>query len=137
MWRLLHALAAAHASGTHRLAEVLHGMRASLGQGTTVLVITASCDPSWLDALMPLTRFGIAPSVVLLDAKSFAEPQTAGPSGSVEQMKDLFAGAGIVAHVIDRDYPLRPADTTPKRGYWEFKTSPLGRAVLVRRPEEG
>jgi uncharacterized protein (DUF58 family) len=135
MWRLLHALAAAQARGTHPLAEVLHGMRASLGQGTTVLVITASCDPGWLDALLPLSRFGVAPSVVLLDAASFGS-QAAPPSGGVEGMKDLFAGAGVSATVIDRDYPLLPTDTTPKRGYWEFKVSPLGRAVLVRRPEQ-
>ena len=51
-------------------------------------------------------------------------------------MKELFASAGISATIIDRDYPLRPTDTTPKRGYWEFKVSPLGRAVLVRRPEQ-
>jgi len=141
MWRLLHTLAAAQASGTHRLADVLHGMRASLRQGTTVLVITPSCDPNWLDALLPLTRFGIAPSVVLLDAASFDGQATAASSSGVEGMKELFAragigGAGIPATIIDRDYPLRPTDTTPKRGYWEFKVSPLGRAVLVRRPEQ-
>jgi hypothetical protein len=56
-------------------------------------------------------------------------------------MKEIFAsagiaGAGISATIVDRDYPLHPADTTPKRGYWEFKVSPLGRAVLVRRPEQ-
>jgi hypothetical protein len=137
MWRLLHALAAAQASGTHRLAEVLHGLRASLGQGTTVLVITPSCDPDWLDALLPLTHFGIAPSVVLLDAASFDRSQAmASASSGVEGMKELFASAGISAQIIDRDYPLRPTDTTPKRGYWEFKVSPLGRAVLVRRPEQ-
>jgi uncharacterized protein (DUF58 family) len=135
MWRLLHALAAAKAGGTVRLADVLHGMRASLGQGTTVLVITASCDPDWLDELLPLTRFGIAPSVVLLDAESFSNPDAARPSAGVERMQELFAGAGISAPIVDRDFPLRPTDTTPKRGYWEFKVSPLGRAVLVRRPE--
>jgi len=142
MWRLLHALAAAQASGTHRLADVLHGLRASLGQGTTVLVITPSCDPDWVDTLLPLTRFGIAPSVVLLDAASFDATQTTAASSSgVEGMKELFAsagigGAGIPATIIDRDTPLHPTDTTPKRGYWEFKVSPLGRAVLVRRPEQ-
>jgi hypothetical protein len=144
MWRLLHALAAAKATGTHPLAEVLHGMRDTLGQGTTILVITASCEPDWLDALLPLTRFGIAPGVVLLDAESFGRPQDASAatdpaacgSSEIEHMKELFARAGIVAHVIDRDYPLRPIDSAPKRGFWEFKVSPLGRAVLVRSPEQ-
>jgi hypothetical protein len=56
-------------------------------------------------------------------------------------MKELFAragirGAGIPATIIDRETPLHPTDTTPKHGYWEFKVSPLGRAVLVRRPEQ-
>jgi hypothetical protein len=51
-------------------------------------------------------------------------------------MRELFASAGIAAQVIDRGYPLRPTDTTPRHGFWEFKVSPLGRAVLVRRPEQ-
>jgi uncharacterized protein (DUF58 family) len=147
LWRLLHALAAAQAGGAYPLADVLRGMRESLGHGTTVLVITASCDPGWLDALLPLTRFGIAPSVVLLDADSFRGPapgetpadQTrmpARPSFAVQQMRDLFASAGIAAHIVDRDFPLRPTDTGPRHGYWEFKVTPLGRAVLVRSPEQ-
>lgn len=137
MWRILHALAAAQASGTVRLADVLHGMRGSLGHGTTVLVITPSCEPDWVDELLPLARSEIAPSVVLLDAASFDPSRArATPSLGIEGMRELFASAGIAAHIVDRDYPLRPNDTTPRHGYWEFKVSPLGRAVLVRRPEQ-
>ena len=56
-------------------------MRTSLGQGTTVLAITPSCEPDWLDALLPLTQSGIAPSVVLLDDESFDAPsETSGPA---------------------------------------------------------
>jgi uncharacterized protein (DUF58 family) len=160
LWRILHVLAAAKAGGEHRLAEVIHGMRDSLGQGTTVLVITPSCEPDWVDALLPLTRFGIAPTVVLLDAESFTAGEQPTPSvgvhsrssigvsstpsvgaGStpsvgVSRMRELLAEANITVHIIQQGYPFEHVIPPERRGFWEFKVSPLGRAVLVRRPEE-
>jgi uncharacterized protein (DUF58 family) len=136
MWRILHVLAAAQAGGEHRLSEVIHGMRDSLGQGTTVLVITPSCEPDWVDALLPLTRFGIAPTVVLLDAESFTAGEHLAPSTSVSRMRELLAEANIAVHVIEQGYPLQHVVPPQRRGFWEFKVSPMGRAVLVRRPEE-
>jgi uncharacterized protein (DUF58 family) len=136
LWRILHALAAAKAGGEHRLSEVIHGMRDSLGQGTTVLVITPSCEPDWVDALLPLTRFGIAPTVVLLDAESFTAGEHPTPSIGVSRMRELLAEANITVHIIQQGYPFQHVLPPERRGFWEFKVSPLGRAVLVRRPEE-
>jgi uncharacterized protein (DUF58 family) len=136
MWRILHNLAEVKAGGTQRLSEVLHGMRDMLGQGTTVLVITPSCEPDWIDALLPLTRHGIAPSVVLLDAQSFADGETSTLSTEVQHMQNLLANAEIHTHIIQKGYPFRYVTPPQKRGFWEFKVSPLGRAILVRRPEE-
>jgi uncharacterized protein (DUF58 family) len=136
MWRILHHLAAVKAGGSQRLSEVLHGMRETLGQGTTVLVITPSCEPGWVDALLPLTRHGIAPSVVLLDAESFVDEQPATLSSEVRRMRDLLANAEITTHIIQKGYPFRHVMPPKQRGFWEFKVSPLGRAILVRRPEE-
>ena len=136
MWRILHNLSAVKAGGTQRLAQVLHGMRETLGQGTTVLVITPSCEPDWIDALLPLTRHGIAPSVVLLDAESFADGTPTGLSTKVRHMQDLLANAEIDTHIIQKGYPFRHVVTPQRRGFWEFKVSPMGRAIVVRRPEE-
>jgi uncharacterized protein (DUF58 family) len=138
MWRILQALAVAKAGGTHPLAEVLHQLRQSLGHGTSVLVITPSSAPDWVDALMPLTRSGIAPTAVLLDAASFASRGSgAKPMDRIAGIRTLLAKAGISAHVIRQGYPFRHLVPLRRRGHWEFKTSPMGRAVLVRRPDEG
>lgn len=137
MWRILQALAVVKAGGAHPIAEVVYQLRFSLGHGTSVLVITPSLASEWVDALMPLTRLGIAPSVVLLDAASFAEPGgLEGLSEGTSGMRGLLAKAGVPAHVVRQGYPFRGLAKRRRRGYWEFKTSPMGRAVLVRRPDE-
>jgi uncharacterized protein (DUF58 family) len=136
MWRILHKLASVKAGGTQRLSEVLHGMRETLGQGTTVLVITPSCNPDWINALLPLTQHGIAPSVVLLDGDSFLKNGPAELSVQVRRMQELLANAEITTHIIQKGYPFRHVVEPKQRGFWEFKVSPLGRAILVRRPEE-
>ena len=136
MWRILQALAVVRAGGTHSLAQVLHHLRRSMGQGASVLVITSSCAVDWVDALMPLTRSGTAPSVVLVDRESFLPPNALPTADSVDGMHTLLAKAGISTHVIRKGHPFRYTASHRRRGHWVFKTSPMGRAVLVKRPEE-
>lgn len=137
MWRILHALAMVKAGGTQRLSQVLHHIRENLGYGTTVLVITPSCEPDWVDALLPLTHWGIAPTVVLLDPESFQDPPPfPGPQRHVQGIRELLARAAIDTHIVRQGYPFRYLVPPKRRGHWEFKVSPLGRAIVVRRPEE-
>jgi uncharacterized protein (DUF58 family) len=156
MWRILQALALAKAGGTQSLSEVLHHLRQSLGQGASVLVITPSDATDWVDALMPLTRSGIASTAVLLDRVSFLSERGPSPigkvspsgdsapgsgpatveGGGVEGLRDVLANAGIPSHIIRQGYPFRHLVPLERRGRWEFKTTPMGRAVAVRRPEE-
>jgi uncharacterized protein (DUF58 family) len=135
MWHILQALATLQAGGTKRLVEVLHSVRQNLGQGTTVLVITPSCDPEWLGALLPLIRRGIAPTVVLLDPESFSSPASE-RTGVAQAMRERLAEAGIATHVIHQGYSFRYVVSPKRRGHWDFKVTPLGRAVLVRHPGE-
>ncbi|HUT20670.1 MAG TPA: DUF58 domain-containing protein [Anaerolineae bacterium] len=136
-WRILQALAAAKAGGARSLAEVLSQLRPSLGRGSTVLVITPSLSTAWVDALLPLTRSSAMPAAVLLDAASFeAAPSPAGREGEADNLRLLLARAGVPAHVIRQGYPFRAQDTHIPRGYWTFKTTPMGRAIVVQRPEE-
>jgi uncharacterized protein (DUF58 family) len=135
-WRILQALAAAKAGGTRSLAEVLSQLRPSLGRGSTVLVITPSLSTAWLDALLPPTRSRAMPAAVLLNAASFrAGLPDARASREVEGMRALLARAGVPAYVIRQGHPFRALQTHPPRGYWAFKTTPMGRAIVVRRPE--
>jgi uncharacterized protein (DUF58 family) len=135
MWHILQALATVQAGGTKRLVEVLHSVRQNLGQGTTVLVITPSCDPEWLSALLPLIRRGIAPTVVLLDPESFSSPASE-HTGAAQAMRERLAEVGIATHVIHQGYPFRYVVSPKRRGHWDFKVTPLGRAILVRHPGE-
>jgi uncharacterized protein (DUF58 family) len=137
-WRILQALAAAKAGGIRSLADVLAHLRPSIGQGSTVLVITPSRGTAWVEALLPLTRTRAMPAAILLDAKSFdASAADRKLGSSVEGLQELLARAGMPAYVIRRGYPFPVRDTHIPRGYWRFKTTPLGRAIVVRRPEEG
>jgi hypothetical protein len=106
-----------------------------MGQGTTMLLITPSCETDWIDALLPFTRWGMTPSIVLLDPESFGAPCEPGAL-NMEAMREMLVKAGLTAHLIRQGHPFRRLVKQRRRGYWEFKTSPLGRAVVVRRPEE-
>jgi hypothetical protein len=110
---------------------VITEMRAVLGRRTTMAVITPSADPAWVEALGPLLRQGVAPAAILLDPASFGGQQDLSP------VRSMLAGLGIPAHVIAQGHPFRlsPRIRRPA-GMWEFKMTPLGRVVAVRRPRE-
>ena len=143
MWRLLQALATVRAGGSLSLAEVLRGMKENLRRGATLLAITASCEPGWVNELLPLTRLGTAPTVVLLDPDSFspstlASPETKSPHPGprAQAMRELLSDASVTTHIIRQGFPFRHVVPPQRRGHWEFKVTPMGRAVVVSRPEE-
>ena len=131
MWRLLRALALVQAGERRPLATVLTEMRPVLGRQTTVAVITPSADPAWVETLWPLLRQGVAPTAILLDPISF------GGQGDLSPVRSLLARLGIPAQVIRRGYPFRLSPRLHQEGgTWEFRTTAMGRAIVVRRPRE-
>ncbi|MBN1582912.1 MAG: DUF58 domain-containing protein [Anaerolineae bacterium] len=134
MWRILRSLATVRAGGLHHLSDLLSSIGQTLGQSTTVLVITPSCEPDWPDALLPFTRWGIVPTVVLLDPDSFAVAAD-GPDGRTEAMRQRLVKAGIITHIISQGHPFHTIVRPKRRGHWEFKVTPMGRAIVVQRPE--
>jgi uncharacterized protein (DUF58 family) len=131
LWHLLQSLARVQAGESSPLATVLTQMRGVLGRRTTVTVITPSADPAWVEALWPLLRHGVAPTAILLDPASF------GGQGDLSPVRGMLAGLGIPAHIIPQGYPFRPSPRTQRQaGTWEFRITPLGRVVVVRRPRE-
>jgi uncharacterized protein (DUF58 family) len=137
MWRILQALAVVRAGHTQGLAEVLTQLRHSLGHSTPLLVVTPSTSVGWVDALLPFTQSGFLPTVVQIDRASFAGEELVNVLGSRgDGLRMLLTKAGIPMHVIEQGYPFRYLVPLEHRGHWVFKTSPLGRAVVVRRPDE-
>jgi uncharacterized protein (DUF58 family) len=134
MWRILRSLATARAGGTQPLANVLRLVERNLGHNTTALVITPSCEPDWLDALLHLSQRSIMPTIVLLDPESFAA-QADRTIGLATAMRERLVSAGMTTHIISQGYPFRYVNQPKRRGHWEFKVTPMGRAIVVRRPE--
>jgi uncharacterized protein (DUF58 family) len=69
--RLLEALTLMKAQGTTPLAEVLRSESFFFGTQSTVLAVTPSTEPEWVDELRALERSGLQPSAVVLEAESF------------------------------------------------------------------
>jgi uncharacterized protein (DUF58 family) len=88
-WEVLRSLALV-SLGSRPLAELLAGMRHYCGTGgpaleqyTSLVIITPAVDTAWVEALVPLLRLGVTPTVLLLDPVSFARPEPFDPSTSL------------------------------------------------------
>lgn len=98
---IFHALALAQ-RGELELSTLLARMGGSFSRQTSLVIITASLDANWLEALMPLMRSGIIPTVLLLDSQSFGGTQ------AVTESVKLFQRSGIICHVITQDLLNQP-----------------------------
>jgi hypothetical protein len=92
------------------------------------LIITASTEPGWLEALLPLTWRGINPTILLLDPQSF------GGTGTTTNLESLLQQLGLTCHVITRDLLNRPEAHPGHRGQWEWRSTPTGRAIARQAP---
>lgn len=127
-WQILRALALAQ-PGRTRLADLLERIRPQIGQHASLMVITASRRAEWLNPLSMLTRKGILPTVLWLDAETFAGQPLSGGS-----LPALLEQHHITCHIITPDLLNRPEAQPGQAGLWEWRTSPTGRAIPVRKP---
>lgn len=127
-WQILRALALAQ-PGHLPLAHLLERIRPQIGQRASLLVITASRRGDWLEPLAMLTRKGIIPTVLWLDAETFAGKKL--PGGEIPSM---LARQQVACHVITPDLLNRPEAQPGQAGLWEWRTSATGRAIPVRTP---
>lgn len=128
-WTILRALALVE-GGSHTLAELLARARPRFGERTSLVIVTPNVGGDWVEALWPLLRRGAIPTVLLLDPSSF------GGTGDASRTSALLSGLGITSYVITRDLLDRPESRPGRQGQWEWRVTPLGRAVTTRRPRE-
>lgn len=128
LWEVLHTLAQVSVGGRWPLAQVIAETKRVLRRGTTMVIITPSCEPIWPGELASLMQQDIAASVILLDAASF------GGDGNVAAMQGVLADQGVTSHVIGQGFPFQHVLPLKRRGHWEFKTLASGRVIAVRRP---
>ena len=128
---ILQALALA-SPGTRPLADLVRGgiVRPTSGKRPSLILITPAAKGDWVEALLPLLRSGIAPTVLLLDPRSY------GGTHDVSATLAFLTDLGVVHDVITRELFDRPEARPGQLGHWEWRTYPAGRAVPVRRPHD-
>ena len=82
----------------------------------------------WLSPLGQLAWRGITPTVILLDPASF------GGDKSAESMAALLGEKGIARHIIGRDLFSHAQSQPGRRGQWEWRIMPTGKAIPTRLP---
>jgi uncharacterized protein (DUF58 family) len=127
-WRILRALALV-TPGSRPLAELLARARPVFRQVASLIIITPAVDSGWVEALLPLLRRGIVPTVLLLDPVSF------GGIGDVNRIQALLSDSGVTCYVVTRDLLSWPEARTDQQD-WEWRVSPHRRVVPVRRPRD-
>lgn len=102
LWRLMEVLATIRADGPDPLERVLREVQATLGRGLSVVTVTPSTDPAWVQHLQASGMRSIAPAVVLVDAPSFTrQPETVARAGlSARALAAQLGGAGILSYVV-------------------------------------
>ena len=121
-WEILRSLAMI-SRGSRPLSEVMTRIRPSLGQYTSIIIITPSVDTAWVEALVPLIRRGAAPTVLLLDPVSF------GGAGNTALIEASLTTLGVANYSITRDILNRPETQSGRQGKWGWRVLGTGRAV--------
>lgn len=128
-WKLLHSLALVNADGQASLGRALEDLSQVVRRGAAAIIITPNDDAGWLPALLHLSQRGIRCQVVLLDRVSF------GGGGNPAGMQQLIRHAGFTCYLVRQGEIGHPLQEEVRRGFWEFKTTPLGKVVVVKRPD--
>jgi uncharacterized protein (DUF58 family) len=126
-WAILRALALAE-PGSTSLGTLLRNMEKQIRSHTSIVIITPSLANDWIEALLPLMWRGVTPTVLLLDPASF------GGQGDIRPMLGVLADLGIAHYAITKDLLDLPEARPGQSGRWEWRVSPRGKAVLVRKP---
>jgi uncharacterized protein (DUF58 family) len=108
--RLLEVLAVVQPEGRVPLAQVLASEGARLGRHTTLIVVTASTDTSWANALRGLRARGIHGIAIVTAARTF------GPAGDWKPVLAELQVSGLPAYLVRRGDDLSSALSRPASG---------------------
>jgi uncharacterized protein (DUF58 family) len=129
-WEVLRSLALVR-PGNRSLDELLSRTRPTLGKRSSLVLITPNLDGDWIEALLPLVWLGAAPTVLLLDR---VEPDDDIQTREARPLLQRLDQLGVRSYLITPDLLDRPEARPGQSGQWEWRVSPSGRAVAVRKP---
>jgi uncharacterized protein (DUF58 family) len=98
------------------------------GRRASLVVITPAVEGDWVEALASLLQRGVVPTVLLLDPISY------GGMADARRILHVLAEMGVARYIITRDFLDQPEARPGQQGQWEWRVTPLGHAVPVRRP---
>jgi len=128
-WEILRRLALV-SPGEAPLRDVLESIPPDLGFNASLLIITPTRNTDWFITLPHLARRGIRPTVLLFDLGSFDRQQ------DNSMLAFELNKVHVPCHVLTRELFDRPEARPGTRGGWEWRVSPLGRAIPVRAPKD-
>ena len=128
-WEILRMLALA-SRGSTPLAELLTHVQPNLGRNASLVIITPTSRSDWLPRLPHLRRRGIQTTIFLFDLHSF-DPMLANSNLAAELER-----MHVSNQLIPRDFLDRAEARPGTQGQWEWRISPLGRAIPVRAPND-
>jgi uncharacterized protein (DUF58 family) len=131
-WEVLRSLALVR-PGLRSLAELLARTKPAIGKRSSLVLITPNLEGDWIDALLPLVWLGAVPTVLLFDCAAFESNKRGEDARPLLRRLDQL---GIRSFPVTPELVDRPEARPGQRGQWEWRVSPYGRAVPVRRPEE-
>lgn len=123
-WEILRALALIDV-GVWPLQLLLKRFQPAIGGDASLIIITPDMRGKWIQALLPLLRRGIVPTVILLDSDH---------GGRDLGVSRALIELGISQYVITDDLLERPEARPGESGRWEWLVSPSGRAIPVKTP---
>ncbi|MBN8655158.1 MAG: DUF58 domain-containing protein [Anaerolineae bacterium] len=124
---LLKSLAVATPS-EHTLKEFIQRNSRSLGRRSSVLIVTASYDPAWVESLVPLMRRGVLPTVFLFDVNTF------GTVADTKAISSTLQSLGVPCHIIPKEMLDAKGIRPGHEGEWEWRITGTGKAVAVNKP---
>lgn len=127
-WAILRSLALLE-PGRRSLADLLAGLAPSLGQNSSLVLVTPDVGGGWLEALLPLIWRGLAPTVLLLDPATFGAAPSGVDSRSTARLAAELARQGISHQVVASELLDRPEARPGKEGAWRWRVTPSGRAI--------
>jgi uncharacterized protein (DUF58 family) len=138
-WRLLRTLALIGADGQSDIAQAIQDLGQVAQRGSAAVIITPNNNPAWLPDLLQLAQRGISSTVVLLDSDSYrlaADTTDRDKADTTENLRQVIRRLGMDCYIIRQGDIEKPDVSQDRHGFWEFKVTPSGKAIVVRNPLE-
>lgn len=124
-WEIMQALAIVK-PGRLSLSTTLERIQSSLGKQHSLIIVTASTKVDWIKTLLPLTKRGIIPTVILLDLSTY------GGNVSAENVAANLELRGIKCHIIPHGLIQLPKSSAQSHSTWKWHSTPTGEIVPIR-----